>query len=199
MAGKVIDLTRPGVVIPDVVLLDTTVVVTGFVALGRPPSAVSARSRVRVAAFLATMAARRTLAFVAAASFLEVTHLILRTRFANDLPRYPNPASGRPFPSWTRLYKARPALVRRYAADVERLRRAIEVAGIEVLQPANLGPIASGRRFEEELIRLIRRYRLDSADAAILMEARRAGIDSVVSDDPDWRRAGRDFDVYTWW
>ncbi len=44
----------------------------------------------------------------------------------------------------------------------------------------------------------MRRYRLDSGDAAILIEASRAGIDAVVSEDPDWRRASRDFDVHTW-
>ena len=44
----------------------------------------------------------------------------------------------------------------------------------------------------------MRRYRVDSGDAAILSEARRAGIVGLVSEDPDWQRARRDFDVYTW-
>jgi predicted nucleic acid-binding protein len=108
---------------------------------------------------------------------------IVRARYAN---------------AWSELYKQRPALVRTYTADVESLRQTLERSGIEVLQPVDLGPIASGRRFEEELIRLMRRYRVDSADAAILSEARRAGIGGIVSEDPDWRRARRDFDVYTW-
>lgn len=147
---------------------------------------------------MSALRVRSASVFIAPASFTELAHLILRRRFIRDLSKYPNPATAKPFPSWTRLYKEQPALVRRYAADIERLRLALNTAGIAILQSSDLDPIASGRRFEQEIIRYIRRYRLDSGDAAILLEASWAGIDAVVSEDPDWRRASRDFDVYTW-
>jgi predicted nucleic acid-binding protein len=124
--------------------------------------------------------------------------VIIRARIANDLRIYPSAASGRPLPSWSQLDKQRPGLIRRYAAEVEPTRLARAADNLLVLQPTDLDPIASGRHLEEALIGLVRRYRLDSADAAILLEARRAGIDSIASEDPEWQRAARDFDVYTW-
>lgn len=190
-------MTIPGGPLPDLILLDTSIVVTGFVAMGRS-GAESAMRRARVTSLLAAIAAQRGLAVIAAATVTELVHLILRLRYAADLPTYPDPSTRRPLTSWTQVYKRHPGLVRTYSADIEALLLALATADILILQPADLGPLASGRRIEEELIRLVRRYRLDSADGAILIEARRAGIASVASEDPDWRRAARDFDVYTW-
>jgi len=69
---------------------------------------------------------------------------------------------------------------------------------IFVLQPEERGPIPSGRALDDELVQTMARYRLDSNDAAILGEVRRAGIEAIAPADRDLRRARLDFDVYTW-
>lgn len=55
-----------------------------------------------------------------------------------------------------------------------------------------------GRHYAEELIDRMTDYGLDSSDTLMLMEARRLGIDGIVSMDTDMQRALADFDVYTW-
>lgn len=198
MAGSIVDLNRSGVRLPDAIVLDSSVVVPQFLPLLRTPGPVLAASQARVSSLLAAVASQGTLAFLTASSFTELAHLVLRKRFTDDLAVYPDPATGRALPSWTRLYKQQPNLIRNYAGDIEALRLALEAVDIEILQPDDLDPIERGRRYERELIRLVRRYQLDTADVAILIEARRAGVESVVSEDPDWRRAARDFELYTW-
>jgi predicted nucleic acid-binding protein len=198
MAGKVIDLNDPKIVFPSLMLLDTSVIASGFVPNLRTPGSFSARSRAQIASMLTAIRAQGSLVLIATTTWVELAHLVIRAGYQRDMATHPSPATGRPFPSWAGLYKQHPRLVRTYAADIERLRLVLVANDVEVLQPQDLGLIASGRRFEEELIRLVRRYRLDSADVAILLEARRAGITSVFSEDPDWRRAARDFEVYTW-
>jgi predicted nucleic acid-binding protein len=42
------------------------------------------------------------------------------------------------------------------------------------------------------------RFQLDTSDAALLLEAQRAGIPSIATLDADFRRAQSDFDIYTW-
>lgn len=66
------------------------------------------------------------------------------------------------------------------------------------LAPDELGPIASGRSYDEELVHLVGTYGLDSSDALILMEAQRFGVTDIVSLDGDLQRARADFNVYTW-
>ena len=59
-------------------------------------------------------------------------------------------------------------------------------------------PLPAGVSYDRELIHLVGRYGLDTSDAAILLEARRAGVIDLVTLDLDWRRAHVDFDVHTW-
>ncbi len=53
-----------------------------------------------------------------------------------------------------------------------------------MLQPDDLGAIPSGRTLEDEWVRTMERYELDSSDAAILIEAQRAGVSSIATSDP---------------
>lgn len=96
------------------------------------------------------------------------------------------------------LFKARSDLIKRFAIDLDRIRRAMVLSSIHVLQPDELGDIPSGRSLDDELVRTMERYELDSNDAAILVEAARAGATCIASSDPDLARARLDFDVYTW-
>ncbi|MGN6030050.1 MAG: hypothetical protein ACTHQE_00150, partial [Thermomicrobiales bacterium] len=52
--------------------------------------------------------------------------------------------------------------------------------------------------YPDVLAQEMERRWIDSADAAILVEARRAGIDAIVTFDKDLQRSSRDFHVFTW-
>jgi predicted nucleic acid-binding protein len=99
---------------------------------------------------------------------------------------------------WQHLFKANSALVKQIAVDLDQMRLLMRMGNLILLQPDDLGPIPSGRTLDDELVRTMERYELDSNDAAILLEARRAGIAAVASSDADFQRAQLDFDVYTW-
>lgn len=76
--------------------------------------------------------------------------------------------------------------------------RTLDLLDVTVLQPVDLAPLVYGRRLEHALLDFVVRFQQDTSDAAILLEMQRAGLDSIVSEDPDLRRAALDFDVYTW-
>lgn len=141
-------LSLPAVDLPDTMLLDTSVAVPAFLPKlrrsGPPPHIALARTT----SFVVALRAQSVSAFIASASLTELAHPILRRRFARDLLKDPSPPTTKPYSSWNRLYKEQPALVRHYAADIERLRRSIHAAELDILQPFELGPIASGRPFE---------------------------------------------------
>ena len=96
------------------------------------------------------------------------------------------------------MYKRDDSILHDHAPSLERMRLRLANYNVVVVAPEDLGPIPSGRLFDEERVRLIGRYGLDTNDALILMEASRLGISAIVTLDRDMRRALPDFDVYTW-
>lgn len=81
---------------------------------------------------------------------------------------------------------------------LEQLGQLLITSGLLLLTPDELGPITSGRTYDEELVHLVGTYGLDSNDALILMEAQRYGVIDIVTLDADLRRAQADFNIYTW-
>ena len=77
------------------------------------------------------------------------------------------------------------------------LRHFLSNNGLLFIAPDDLGPIASGRAYDEELIHLVGTYGLDSNDALILMEAQRSGVTDIITLDTDLQRAQADFTIYT--
>ena len=81
---------------------------------------------------------------------------------------------------------------------LEQLRLLIDAERLQFLQPVDLFDFPDDSLWETELLRLVGRYHLDTNDAAILLDAQRAGITAIATLDADLRRAQLDFDVYTW-
>jgi len=132
----------------------------------------------------------------------EVFHFVLKTGYRSALPQHRADLSAH-YPKvrrhdWFHLFKARSDLVATFVEDLNRVRRLMLGNRILVLQPEDLGPIPSGRTLGDELVRMMARYHLDSNDAAILLEARRAGVLALATADRDLHRASLDFDVYAW-
>lgn len=139
---------------------------------------------------------------VTSVSLNELFHFMLKSRYRVELPNYRTDLQAR-YPNvrrhgWEHLFKARSDLLRQFAPGFERIRRLMIGSRLLALQPEDLGSITSGRTLDEELVWTMERYELDSNDAAILIEARRAGVTAIASSDADFRRAQLDFDVYTW-
>ena len=65
--------------------------------------------------------------------------------------------------------------------------------GLVFLQPNDFGPWTSQRTFEEELVQFVRKYRLDTTDASILIDAQRIGVGSILTMDSDFQHARSDF------
>ncbi len=85
-----------------------------------------------------------------------------------------------------------------FGPDLENVRQLFVANSLLFILPEHLGPIASGRRFDDELVHLVHTYGLDSNDALILMEAQRFGVSDIATLDADMRRASTNFNLYTW-
>ena len=139
---------------------------------------------------------------MASTSLNEVLHYVVKTGYRIELPnhradliaRYPNVRRH----GLEHLFQARSDLLKQLVPDLHSIRQLMAANDLLCLQPDDLGPIPSGRTLDEEVVWAMERYELDSNDAAILVEAQRAGISSIVTADADLRRAWLDFDVYTW-
>ena len=204
MAGSLVDLSEPGLALPDRLVVDSNIVIDWLLAEGdavaRGTPAGSGQER--VIRFVSRFQQERRTGVITSTSAAEIFHFILKLAYRRALVDYrPDIAVRYPGlrrPSWDHLFKARSDLVKRFAGVLDDARRSILAAGIVFLQPDDLGPIPSGRPLENELVRTMERYELDSNDAAILVEARRAGVAAVATADRDLHRARLDFDVYTW-
>lgn len=204
MPGRLIDLSSSLSELPERLIVDANIIewlrfVLSPFSIEPQPARTLAQSR--ASHFIANLRRRRVVGLVTSTGFDEVCHALLKARFRQALPDYQPDLSAR-FPNvrrhdWHHLYKARGDLVSLFVSDLHKARDLMRSNGLFVLQPDDLSPIASGRTWDEELIWTIDRYQLDSSDAAILVDARRAGVASIASTDPDLRRAQLDFDVYT--
>lgn len=203
MPGGLFDLTSPDIRLPSELVLDSGVVIHWLTAVGWrgapiPPSPL----QVGAVRLIDHLVQAEATGLVTPTALTEVFHFVLKTGFHAALPSYREDLVDR-YPKvrhheWYHLFKARSDLVTLIEADLDRVRRSMLGNRLLVLQPADLGDIPSGRPLDDELARTMARYRFDSNDAAILVEARRAGIAAVASSDADFRRAQLDFEVYTW-
>ena len=192
--GKVVDLAA-GAPLPERFGLDSNVLATRFIPQTRVTASDAAR-RARVRAFFGACRTQGVTGFVPSIVLLEFIHVAIKAKYTADLTTYASTIGGKKY--WELLYKARPDLLHGYRPGLRRLLRLMRLANLVVIQPSDLAPLPDDRRLEAELIDSVDRYLLDTRDAAILLEMRRAGLDAIVTEDPDLRRAATDFDIYTW-
>lgn len=193
------DLTQHQVTLPPLLLLDTSIAVVRATAFVRP---VAVTRLQRVEDLFASMRRQRCTPVVASVSVQELFHVVVRTRYQALLPRH-RASLLNAFPhssghTWRHLYKLQPELMRGIIPDLLVAQRSLQADGTWVLRPDDLDAIRVPDGHDMAVIRLMERYELDSADAATLLEAQRAGINAVASLDGDWVRASADFDVHTW-
>lgn len=203
MPGSVIDLSRPGYTIPDPIVVDTNLIVERLIV---PLAGTTSSPQVTVNAhranqfFLSLLATNRT-GIVTSTVLNELLHVAIRTKYQEERRRLGSRSRqpfGRTINSWRDLYKADATILQALLPNLAQLSHLLTTNGLLFLPPDVLGPITSGRAYDEELIHLVGTYGLDSNDALILMEAQRAGVRDVITLDADLRRAQADFNIYTW-
>lgn len=204
MAGRTIDLSDAATRLPARLVVDTSIVVDWLLVTAQrsSPPTPTTTEQLRAAQLVTAIQSDGTVGLVTSVGANEVFHFLIKTRYRTERASHQADLRARcpdvRRPDWRHLYKARSDLLKRFVADLDWARRLVLRDGFLFLQPEELGPIASGRRLEEELLWTIDRYQLDTSDAAILVEAARAGVSDIATSDADLRRAQRDFDVYTW-
>jgi predicted nucleic acid-binding protein len=197
--GSVSDLSLPGTVVPNVVVVDTSVIVARLLA---SYASQDPQSPLRAARFFRTLIANSGIGIVTPTAFGEAIHVAIRVRYEQELianhGKLVAHYGQRSRFYWNQLYKIDPTILQRSAPILEQLRRRLQANNLLILAHEDLAPIASGRTYSQELIARVGRYGLDSSDTAILLEAERAGVLDVVTLDLDWQRAQAEFNVYTW-
>lgn len=203
MAGGLFDLAAPDTRLPSELVLDRGVIVHWLTVVAWrgapvPPSPL----QLGATRLIDHVIRAKGTGLVTPTSLNEVFHFVLKTGFHAARPNHQPDLVAR-YPrvrrhEWYHLFKTRSDLITLIEAGLDRIRRLMVGSRLIVLQPAELGDIPSGRALDDELVRTMVRYRFDSNDAAILIEARRAGVSAIASSDTDFWRAQLDVDVYTW-
>ena len=197
MSGRLIDLSERAVQLPDSMVVDTSI----LVALLLTPVQQHRNDIARIAKFLTLVAARSQQVVITPTAYGELLHASIRLRYQRELRERREEISarfGHRITSWAELYKRDPSILRAHLPELTRLRLLLVGFDFLIAKPEELGPVPSGRPFDEELIHLIGRHTLDTNDALILMEASRLGISAIVTMDRDMERALPDFDIYLW-
>lgn len=202
MANRLIDLADLTITLPDRLVLDSNVVIDWLLALAHTTSEPLLPQHQRAHELVSRMHRQGSTGLITGTSLNEIFHFIVKSAFRAALPhhlaalREHFPTVRRP--TWNQLYKTHPSLFRQIVPDLEQIRRLMANNDLLILQPVEVSRITSGRSLEEELLWAMGRYELDSSDAAIVIEAQRAGIRSLVTSDRDLWRARSDLDIYTW-
>lgn len=200
MAGRIIDLVNPQAEIHGPVVLDSNVIIARWLASYESPHTHNVE---HAQVLFRRLLSSRIESVLTPVGYSEVIHAAVRAiyreaRLANQsmLSSHLGRTSGF---TWRDLYKLDPTVLREQSQILIELRGRLIADHIVILDPSDLGtpPSVTGR-VDQDLPDTVIRYGLDSSDAMMLLEARRAGIRSVVSLDRDMRRAAVDFDIYTW-
>jgi predicted nucleic acid-binding protein len=197
--GDIVDLGIQGVLIPDVVIVDSNLIIAHLLSNVHSPFP---HVKARADQFFRMLRSIDGIGIVTSPSLNETLHFAIKSmyRVAIDNHRamlrqaYPQKSRF----DWIDLYKQAPGLLRAYRTDLLDFCQYMTANNLYVLQPDDVAQEIVGDTLEERLVGTIGQYGLDSYDAAMLLEARHAGITSIASLGADLQRAATDFDIYTW-
>lgn len=194
-----IDLSVTGSRVVDPVALDANIAAAGLLSSypgQRPASPARARE------FLRALIASNGLALLTPTAYNEVLHAARRAKYQQALAARRSTLIAsygvRARDTWLDLDKIAPSILRGYATELERLRLELTANNVVIVGHDGSDPIPSGLSYDQDLVRLVGRYGLDTSDATIPLEAQRMGLSAIVTFDRDLRRAAADFDIYTW-
>lgn len=203
MAGRLLDLADPATVLPDRIVIDSSITIDWLVAVTQlAAGAIPTPGQRRAVGLFDTLQTNSAVGLVTSTSFNEVFHFVVKAHFRAALPHHQSDLQRRYSNvrrhCWEHLYKARSDLLKQFAPEFERVRQLLIAGGLLFLQSGDLDDLPAGRSRDEAMLGTMTRYELDTSDASILLEAQQAGVPRLATADPDLRRAALDFDVYTW-
>lgn len=198
MTGSVVNLAGSGIIVPDPIVVDTNVIAEYLLASYFVPSQLTQWAQ---QSFL-YLTANQSTGIVTPTAFTELIHVAIRVKYRQEVGHMsPHDRSTRyrfPIRSWQDLYKQDKTILQSFQSDLQNLRALCVANGLLFIGPEDFGPVPSGRSHDDEVVRFVGTYGLDSNDAAILLEAQRCGVTDIVSFDADLRQANSDFTIYTW-
>jgi predicted nucleic acid-binding protein len=198
MQSRFVHVVGPASHLPDSIIVDTNVMVARYLATHQHHGA---RDAARIEAFVEQLTADNRRVVLTPSGYTELLHTSIRFRYQRELRHNQQQITARfgtRITSWTELYKRDAAILEHHSTELHQLREALALQGIAISGPEDLGPLTAGTLWHDELVRYITRYRLDTTDSLILMEANRLGISAIITMDRDMERALPDFDVYLW-
>ena len=200
MSGKLVDLAHPDVVVPDLVAVDTNVVIA-FLQQAFPGQ--NPQQLARATAFFTKVHARGLVCVVTPTVFSEVVHAFVKKAYQLRVKGNRAVLSeqhGVPINSWLELIKVDPMPLQELGPHLKMIDQSLVGNDVTVAGQEDLDFVAYPPRqhFSQELIDRMVRYGMDSSDAVITIEVSSLGIDAIVSMDRDMQRALPDFDIYTW-
>jgi predicted nucleic acid-binding protein len=200
MGGNLIDLSEPGHQIPIDLAVDTSVVVALFQTFF---SRSLPRQTSQATDFFRWLGQIDHRVILPPTGYRELLHVAVRHHYEQELKtqreNFSVELGFRPS-SWKDLYKRRPSLLQRHAADLALIREGLIANNVIIAGPEDLNgsSVTSRQPFRELLVDIMVTYGLDSNDASILLEAQCLGLNAIVTMDQDLQRALPDFDIYTW-
>ncbi|MFT4040391.1 MAG: PIN domain-containing protein [Thermomicrobiales bacterium] len=200
----VVDLSKFGTRLPSQVVLDSNVSIHVLDSAGlNVNSTVTPISAdlLRIVRLIRELRQQRVTTVVTPTVVSEMLHVAARGRYQHLVRTMPpsemQERYGQVIRHWGQLYKRDGAILTELMTKLEALPRILylsEVLFVEPLTPT----LGQDDGFMTELLRLSKRYGLDSNDARILLEAQSLDIPHIVTLDRDMQRAAQDFTVYTW-
>lgn len=198
MAGSVVDLSDPTTSLPEIIAIDSNIIIERVAAaFGFQPSQINGP---RAEQFLQRLSQDDSIGIVTPAVHAELLHILVKFRYRSELIRNRTALIQEygPLSSWVDLYKRDPSILQGMRVDLERLTAVLLASGIHMLSTDEMTLLAWGHSLEEQLIDTMCRFGLDSTDATILIEAQRIPTLDIATFDADMLRAQSDFTIYTW-
>lgn len=198
MAGSVVDLTDPAIPLPDLIVVDTNIIVERFgTSFGYQPHLAYGP---RVHDFFQRLSRSNATGIVTPAMYVELAHVLVKFWYRSLLGRNKAAMTQQfgPLSSWKELYKRDPGILQGMRSDFSLLSQQMAANGIRSVDSKELNPVPSGNPSDQELVEIMCRYGLDSTDAMILSDAERIPVLEIATLDADLLRAQADFTIYTW-
>jgi predicted nucleic acid-binding protein len=198
LAGSLVDLTDPMITLPSLVVVDANVIVERLSAsFGNQAHHLNGP---RARNFFSRLATDGSTGIVTPSIQVELAHLLVKFTYRTHLQRNRSALTRQfgPLSSWVDLYKHDRSILRGMGAVFEQLTRLLTASGLYLLDPSELDPLPAHEPLHVALPNVMCRHGLDSTDAMILIEARRASIAAIATFDGDLIQARTEYDIHTW-
>ena len=181
MPARILDISDPNIKIPDLVVLDTSIVLELRTNLPKPhPNHILVVNILNRLCYLASQG--QVMLLLPLLAFEECLFKICKNEIMAITPITVN---------WEQYYKANPQIILKSKQTLNSFCEILKSFPIVIVEPEDIAvlPIGTARRLADRMPELILDFQVLPKDATILSVAERLGVDTVVTLDRDWRRA----------